>query len=77
MANKDSEKAISELQKLNKDSTLITPLPKEVIRWYLALAHLSEDEIPEAKLLFEDLVSPPKASFKQNEAAEILEMLKE
>ena len=77
LADNQSEKAIDVLQKLYDESASKSPIPKEVIQWYLALAYINNSEILEAKLLFENLASQQNGSYKQKESSEILEMLED
>ena len=73
LADRQSGQALRALQALQANSN--TLLPKEPLRWYLALAYLAENRATEAGPLLKELASQEPNRYKQREAEEVLKLL--
>ena len=72
MASNQNEQAILLLEDMiEEESTLLT----QPVEWYLALAYLKGNRIEDAKLLLNSFAKKSTSSFKQAEAASILQEL--
>ncbi len=76
LADGQSNRALNILLQLKEGSNSNTLLSKESLYWYLALAHLEESNVEEARLLLEWIANRKGKSLKKEEAKEILKRLK-